>query len=175
MKEVPLRCSGLRIQCCHCCGMGSILGPGTSTCCGCDPPAPQKKEAMKETSWYTGHHNTSQVSRKFSFLTASYHTTVALFWLLPCFMEASKVTQLLMHICLLPVPTSWTILFQVTELSIWSIFHLGKYNCLSLYFFQGKIFFFFCYLFIEALLIHNTIFVSSVQQSDSYIFIIYFL
>ena len=38
-RGVPLWCSGLRIWSCHCsssghcCGTGSILGPGTFTCC----------------------------------------------------------------------------------------------------------------------------------------------
>ena len=42
-KGVPLRHSGLRIQCCHCsslgccCHTGSISGLGTSTCHRCGP------------------------------------------------------------------------------------------------------------------------------------------
>ena len=29
--------NGLRIRCCHCCGIGLIPGPGTSTCCRHSP------------------------------------------------------------------------------------------------------------------------------------------
>ena len=35
-KGVPWWLSGLRFWLCHCCGMGSILGPGTSTFAGTD-------------------------------------------------------------------------------------------------------------------------------------------
>ena len=37
--------SGLKIQCCHCCGSGSILGLGTSECHGCSQ---KKKKAGQE-------------------------------------------------------------------------------------------------------------------------------
>ena len=38
---VPWWLSSLRIQCYHCCGLGSVPGTGTSKCCAHDPP-PQK-------------------------------------------------------------------------------------------------------------------------------------
>ena len=43
LRGIPLSCGGLRIWHCHCsslghcCGVGSIPGPGTSTCHGCSP------------------------------------------------------------------------------------------------------------------------------------------
>ena len=37
----------VRIQHCHCCGTGSIPGPGTSACCGCQERK-EGKERKKE-------------------------------------------------------------------------------------------------------------------------------
>ena len=59
---VPLWCSGLRIWCCqcssldHCYGLGSILGPGTSTCCrgrkgGREEEREGKKLLTHATTW----------------------------------------------------------------------------------------------------------------------------
>ena len=39
---VPLLCSGLKIWCRPCCGVGSIPDPGTSACCGCIATNKQK-------------------------------------------------------------------------------------------------------------------------------------
>ena len=44
--RVPWLCSGLRIQCCHRCGMGSFPDLGTSICHGCS----KKKKKSLETS-----------------------------------------------------------------------------------------------------------------------------
>ena len=50
--EIPLQCSGLRIQCCHSCGAGSNCGSdlvpslGTSTCHGRGKK--KKKKSIKE-------------------------------------------------------------------------------------------------------------------------------
>ena len=40
---IPWWLSGLRTQHCHCCGMGSILCPGTSPCCECSQKKKKKK------------------------------------------------------------------------------------------------------------------------------------
>ena len=45
---IPLGCSRLWISCCHCCGMGLILGLGTSTCLGHS----QKEKSIKQI-WRT--------------------------------------------------------------------------------------------------------------------------
>ena len=52
---VPWCLSGLRIQCCHCCGWGKccdtglIPGPGTSACCRCGQKKTKKKNVFRIT------------------------------------------------------------------------------------------------------------------------------
>ena len=41
--------SALRIQHCHCCGLDSTPGLGTSTCCGCCQRGEKKKKERKKT------------------------------------------------------------------------------------------------------------------------------
>ena len=57
--------SGLRIWHCHCCGWGSVLGPGTSVCCVHGPKNPQtqnlkpkqKKKKRKKENIDINFHN----------------------------------------------------------------------------------------------------------------------
>ena len=48
LHGVPQWLSGLRIQCCHCCGAGLIPGLGTSASCGCRQKKKKKKVKKKQ-------------------------------------------------------------------------------------------------------------------------------
>ena len=59
MIGVPLWCSRLTIQCCHCCGSGSIPGLGTSMCCRRkNKPKRQNKRKKHKMKMLTAFSNT---------------------------------------------------------------------------------------------------------------------
>ena len=66
-KGISWWLSGLRIQCCYCCGSGSILGPETSACHGHS----QKKRWAKDlkTFMQRRYSNAQQVHEKISNIT----------------------------------------------------------------------------------------------------------
>ena len=49
LGRVPWWCSRLRIQCCHCCGVGLIPDPRTSVCLRHGPSHPKKDSVMLPT------------------------------------------------------------------------------------------------------------------------------
>ena len=54
--RVPWGLSRLRIRRCHCCGVGSVLGPGTPTCC---KHSQKKKKRTMDTRMITDHNFSS--------------------------------------------------------------------------------------------------------------------
>lgn len=47
LSGVPWWISGLRIQHCHFCGLGSIHGPGTSAWCGCGKKTKKEEKSLR--------------------------------------------------------------------------------------------------------------------------------
>ena len=76
---VPLWCIRLSIQHCHysssgcCCGMGSIPGPGISTCCRQKKKKKKKKSGEEDKSIY------NKETKLFSFKRQTYAKQVSLF------------------------------------------------------------------------------------------------
>ena len=82
---VPQWLNRLGIQCCHCCGsdhwygVGSIPGPGTSTCYGHDqPPSPKKTKKKNpifsdlEISFFSWYRKEEPSQMKFSFINVHF-------------------------------------------------------------------------------------------------------
>ena len=55
--EVPWWYSSLRIQACHCCGLGLIPGPRTSSCCRCGQKKKKKKKKKGQKKKYLKINN----------------------------------------------------------------------------------------------------------------------
>ena len=46
----------------HCCGVGSISGPGSSTCCRCGQKKKKKKKEKKKGSSYSSYHGAVEMN-----------------------------------------------------------------------------------------------------------------